>query len=400
MSKPVVALEISSTKLKVVVGYISNDKVNILYAVTKSIGHLCDGGTFPNRNTLIKQIVSMKTISDASMKLKFDLNDVLLSIPSYGIEVFNTKQTTTVIGEEFHIGNLDFRNLFSLIKNGHLPTNNELVDIIPDSFIVDSRDEYLLPPYQKVGHTLTMLAKVFTLPPKLCESYVKAVEESHVKVKRTFVSSFASGNLISSYPGIPKDYILVDIGSHITTVSLIGNGSLFGSRYFDWGGNNITEKVVKSFNISEEDAEKYKILYGIDTREMRFKTPICSIVDGDGNTVNYYPQDLNSIINKELDVFAQRLNIALDYLFEGYDAEFKKLPMVLIGGGSQLHGLVDFLNNKVTSSSITPLIPTTLGARDPGLFNCLGMIYANEKYESSFTENRSSKVDFVKREKE
>ena len=86
---------------------------------------------------------------------------------------------------------------------------------------------------------------------------------------------------------MPQDYILVDIGSSVTTVSLVGARKLYSSRFFKWGGDNITNKIIEKFNVSEEEAERYKILYGLDRREYSFDAPVCTSDDGFGNQVQH-----------------------------------------------------------------------------------------------------------------
>ena len=66
---------------------------------------------------------------------------------------------------------------------------------------------------------------------------------------------------------------------------------------------------------------------------------------------------------------------------------YKQLPMILIGGGSLLKGLEGYMLPKVQSATVTTVIPKVLGARNPALFNCLGMLLVQSKYQAVFDEN-------------
>lgn len=386
MDKPVAAIEFSSKSLKLVVGYELDGKIYVLYALNKPYGHVVEAGNILDKNAIISSLNSIKQFADPSAKLKVSISEALLALPPYGLEIFQTKQVTTVISEEFKIGTLDIRNIYALIRNGANPLNNELIDVAPERYILDQGRVFANPPIGESSNTLTVDVKVHTLPKRISGSYQQALIESGINLKRATIAPFAACELLGTYEEVPNSYVLVDIGSNIVTVSLIGEKALYASRFFEWGGDHITDRIVEKFNINEADAEKIKHMYGLDKREMNFKAPVCSTDDGSGNEVKHYSDELTAIIKGELDIFTKELNSALDNLLDGYDKNYKALPMVLVGGGSQLNGLVEYLEPKVPSEKVIVVTPKTLGARNPTYLNCLGMILVNSKYPSIYDE--------------
>lgn len=386
MKKTVAAVEFSSKKLKLVVGYELDGKVYVLYALTKPYGHIVEAGSITDQQKLAQSLIEVKQISDPSAKLKISISEALMALPPYGLEIFQTKQVTTVISDEAKIGNLDIRNIYALIKNGALPLDNQLIDVAPERYVLDQGRTFLRPPLNESSSTLTVYAKVHTLPKRISGEFKAAMTAGGLSIKRSVVAPFAACELLGTYEDLPSDYILVDIGSNMTTVSMVGDKELYGSRFFEWGGDRITERIIESFNINEADAEKYKITYGIDKREMSFKAPICSTYDNEGNAIKHYTDELNSIIKSELEIFVKQLNASIDDLLKDYDKSAKALPMLLIGGGARLNGLVEYLEPKVQSETVQVVIPRSLGARNPTFTNCLGMIIANSKYPNVYDE--------------
>ena len=381
MDKPIAAIELASKKLKLVVGYEIDGKVYVLYTLVKPYGHAIEAGQFVDPTRVSETIASVREFTDPSAKLKLNISDVLLSLPPYGLGIYQTRQVTTVVTEDSKISNLDIKNIYALIRNSASPLEDKsLVDVIPESFTLDHGRIFARPPIGEASSTLTVSAKVQTLPKDLVEKYQNVLAEGGMVSRRNVVSSLAATELINSFEGMPKSFILVDIGSNITTVSFIGNGALYGSTFFNWGGDNITEKIIECFNINEADAEKYKIMYGIDYREMNFKAPICTTDDGNGQEVHHFNDELNEIIKGELDVFVKDLNDAVNEIVSQHDKSYRNFPMVLIGGGSQLNGLVSYITPKVMSETVQVVAPQTLGARNPTFFNCLGMILTHAKY--------------------
>ena len=390
MDKPIAAIELSSKKLKLVVGYEIDGKVYVLYTLVKPYGHAIEAGQFVDPNRVADTIASVREFTDPSAKLKLNISDVLLCVPPYGLGIYQTRQVTTVVTEDSKISNLDIKNIYALIRNSAYPLNDKtLVDVIPESFTLDQGRIFARPPLGESSNTLTVSAKVQTLPTALVDSYQDVLSNGGMVSRRNIVAPLAAAELISTLEDMPKSYILVDIGSNTTTVSFVGNNALYGSTFFNWGGDNITEKIIENFNINEADAEKYKIMYGIDNREMNFKAPICTVDDGTGHEVHHFNNELNEIIKEELDVFVKYLTDAVNNVVAQHDKSYRSFPMLLIGGGSQLNGLVSYITPKVLSETVMTVAPKNLGARNPTFFNCLGMILAHSKYLNPNDESHS-----------
>jgi len=381
MEKPIAAIELGSKKLKLVVGYEIDGKVYVLYTLVKPYGHAIEAGVFVDPNKVSQTIESVREFTDPSAKLKLNITDVLLCIPPYNLGIYQTRQVTTVVTEDSKISNLDIKNIYALIRNSAYPLNDKaLVDVIPESFTLDHGRIFARPPLGESSSTLTVSAKVQTLPKLLVDNYQNVLSNGGMVSRRNVVAPLAAAELIASYEGMPTSYILVDIGSSVTTVSFVGNNALYGSTFFNWGGDNITEKIIENFNINEADAEKYKIMYGIDNREMNFKAPICTTDDGRGHEVHHTNDELNAIIKGELDIFVNYLKEAVNEVVSQHDKTYSSFPMLLVGGGSELNGLVKYISPKVMSETVQVVSSKTLGARNPTFFNCLGMILTHSKY--------------------
>ena len=381
MEKPIAAIELGSKKLKLVVGYEIDGKVYVLYTLVKPYGHAIEGGNFVDANRVSQTIASVREFTDPAAKLKLNISDVILCIPPFGLGVYQTRQVTTVVTEDSKISNLDIKNIYALIRNSAYPLNDKaLVDVIPESFTLDQGRIFARPPLGEMSSTLTVSAKVQTLPKLLVDNYQTVLSNGGMVSRRNVIASLAATELIASYEGMPHSYILVDIGSNVTTVSFIGHNALYGTTFFNWGGDNITEKIIESFNINEADAEKYKVMYGIDNREMNFKAPICTTDDGTGVEVHHTNDELNAIIKGELDIFVNYLNNAVNEVVAQHDKSYRSFPMLLIGGGAQLNGLVNYITPKVLSETVDVVTAKTLGARNPTFFNCLGMLLTHAKY--------------------
>ena len=387
MEKPVAAVEFGSKKMKLVVGYELEGQVYVIYSLVRPYGSIIENGEIIDPTKIVQSMKEIKNFSDPSVQLKLNIGEVLVALPPYGLQVGTDQQFTAVSSEDGLVTKTDIRNVHMMIRNSRvLPPGSVLVDIVPIFYELNQGRRFINPPLGEASSIVRVGAMTHTLPKRIPDAYNAVVTPAGINVKRNIVASYGASTLLGSYNDIPSSYILVDIGATMTTVSLVGEKRLYGSTYFSWGGDSITERIIEKFNISESDAEKYKITYGIDNRVMNFKAPVCRSLDGEGSEVKHYTDELNLIIKDELTTFVKDLDGALNELLKEYDSTYRGLPMILIGGGAQLNGLKEFIEPKVPSEYVRVVTPNNLGARDATFTNVLGLILANQKNPSVYDE--------------
>ena len=379
MKEPIVALEISHKYLKMVFGFIQDNQVIVDYVRKVPLNHSVENGVVKDHLAIVKELSKNNPVVDNDYHFEHLIDNAVLVLPPYGLEIYETQQFTSVISPEKIVGELDVKNIYNIIRNKKLPVDNQLIDIIPDSFQLDNGNRYALPPIGKESSAITVHAKVHTLPKRINDEHTSCLVDSNIQVRRRVIAPFAVSELLSTYSDIPSTYFLLDIGANSTTISLVDNHQLFASRSFSWGGDNITSNIMTSFNISEKEAEKIKILYGLDKREMKFDYPV-SKVSSDEGEISHTIKELNEIIEKELNAFATMVNVGLEQLAKAYNIDdYSSIPMLLIGGGSNLKGLSSFLTNKVRNPHRLVKMKS-IGARDNSLCALLGSILVNHKY--------------------
>ena len=363
-------IEISHKFIKVLIGSVHNGQVIAHYVNKTPIHHLLESGVIVDKESLLAAFQKINPIHDEQYNIHELINEAILILPPYGLEVYATTQITSVISRERIISQQDIVNLYSIVSNKKLPVDNELIDIIPEIYTIDSGEKYAMAPIGKSSRAINAQIKVHTLPRKINFDYSEILRRAGINISHKVVSSFASTELLSSYKETPKDYFLIDIGGNTTSVSLIGNGQMVATRSNAWGGDSITERIMQSFNINEKEAEHIKTLYGIDNRKMNFLYPITKSANGK----EHYREELNNIIYESLDTFISSTQIAMDQLKELYKVN-KDIPILVIGGTSKLKGLISYLKTKLNKENITAVSPKTIGVRDPSMLACLGAVF-------------------------
>ena len=129
------------------------------------------------------------------------------------------------------------------------------------------------------------------------------------------------GNIRSYLKDEKEPAVLVDIGSHTTTVSAVAKSMVRLSQTTNVGGNNFTERIAKSLSIDYEKAEQEKIQKGIH------------LVQGDVR-----------ILVPMVDVIVTEIRKALEGFERQHAGAVRKI--VLSGESAKLVGLVGYLEKQ------------------------------------------------------
>ena len=385
MKKPLACLEITSESIKMLVGYEEEGKPIPLYAVEKPIPGIIRNGTIADQDALISALSSFHKITDEHAKLNMSICEICLVLPPIEFSVYEADESTNTVKSDNQIQELDISNVIGLVRKKRLPNNDEMVDIIPDTFILDDRRSMATPPLGERSSMLGVHALIHAMPGYIKNQFLSIAARSGFRVKKSCVSSYCNALLATTISDIPTKYVLVDIGGKITSLSLIARQKPFyGSKCFFLGGDHLTQKIVEAFGIPYEIAEQIKKEYGLDMRNRRFERPLFQSESSSSNKI--YQKNLNSVIQTEADSFVALLRENLNEI-EQKSGVTEKLPLVFTGGGGQLYGLDSLLQNAFSDRPVLFMKPQVVGCRKPGYSALLGLILAASQYTGSLEDN-------------
>ena len=118
MKENAIALEISHKFIKIVFGYVLGKQVIVTYVKKIPLNHAIENGVIKDRTSIIKELSKNNPIVDNTYHINQLINNAILVLPPYGLEVYQTKQITSVISPEKIVGELDVKNIYP----GHGPT--------------------------------------------------------------------------------------------------------------------------------------------------------------------------------------------------------------------------------------------------------------------------------------
>lgn len=372
MAKTQVAIEISSTAIKLVVGYELDKEVVVLHAVEKPIPQgIVTGEAIHDLETVSSAINDV--VKDAANTLNIEIKRIILALPPIGFEVYENSQSTNVVSASGIIAELDIRNVMTLLRRDQYSSENQVIDIIPQNYFLDQNRIFANAPLGETSASLHMKAFIHTIPPRIVSEFQKAAHKVGLEVAKLVVTSYGVGQLFTNYKEVPQQYLLIDFGANTTAISTIAGGKPFSSTFINNGGHDLTKHIANTIHLDINDAEFLKVTYGLCQNNHSFKPTLANSVDSDGLEKKYTSDDLNLIITDYLNNFVSMLKRALIGLLDDETTNLK-LPMVFVGGSSKLNGLLPFMEKHFPDTNI--IIPhiKSLGARNKHFTNCLGLI--------------------------
>ena len=386
MDKPLACFEISSQAVRLLIGYELSDGIVVVYTKEEKGSFLNPDGTLKDANGLIETLRTFQSINDENAKLHITIQEVCLLLPSCGLSVYTSQKSTVVVSPDYKVAKLDITNVLTQINKEMAPAGISIVDIIPDDFILDDGQRRSEPPLGLKSRTLAIQAKVFGLPTTIVHGYKSAVERAGFRVKQCAVAAYSYAELHKTYKDLPESYLLVDIGSDITTVSLIGKCSPYRAFNFARGGASLTEKIASSLRISLDAAERLKCRFGYDDRRISYNPPIVTGKNEKGVETQYFQQDLNQAIVEWVDDYLPHLNAAIDTTLKNMGNGKDSLPILFTGGASRLNGLLKILKNHFQSRKLLVVTPRSIGARESKWSPLLGLVRACSHYRGSLED--------------
>lgn len=174
---------------------------------------------------------------------------------------------------------------------------------------------------------------VSAAPKDIVENYTKCVENTGLKVIGMENESLAISRCVTLNKPSNELNIIIDLGKSHTTVILHANQIVQYSSVLDIFGNQMTDVIANKLKLSWDDAEKAKIICGLD--KLKGKGAIRQILQ---------PQ-----MDRLIASIQDTLTFANEYLqFDKY-----KPKIYLTGSVSEMTGLSEYLNQALKISTET-----------------------------------------------
>jgi type IV pilus assembly protein PilM len=224
----------------------------------------------------------IQTLYDKPFR-SFEKNSLLLSTHDLSKAIIGIMEEANIKTKDVVLSISDYSSFFT---NFELPPMNE--SELSDAIRFEARrhvplplaevvlDWQLLEPHVKKTDPYRVL--LVAVPKEVIDHYEEIARLARLKLVAMEAEVF--GGIRSYLQDEKYPAILIDMGSHTTTVSVVYKGVLRMSHSIDTGGNSFTERVARAFSLGYDEAERKKKTEGMNivSGNVRILIPVADTV--------------------------------------------------------------------------------------------------------------------------
>ena len=237
-----------------------------------------------------------------------------------------------------------------------IPSNREVLHVLPRGFIVDGQ-EGVKDPLGMSAIRLEVETHIVTASATAVQNLQKCVMAADVKIDELVASSLASAEAVLTETEKDLGVGVADIGAGTIDLALFSDGSPFHTSVLPVGGNNVTMDIAAVLKTSLQVAEELKVRHGTcDLRSVDADEMISVSVLGEEAGRSVSRMELCQIIEARCRETLELVRNEMRATGHGM------LPagIVLTGGAAQLAGLSE-LGREVLEMPVRVAGPTGVG---------------------------------------
>ena len=259
MSEVVVGLDIGTSRIRAVIGEISDAGVFQITGVGTSPSTGLRKGVVVNIENTVRAI--SQAIEAAELMSGIEVNRCMIGIGGTHIDGLNSRGVVAVTGkgrDNREIGQEDINRVIDAAKAVVIPMDRQVIHVIPQSYIVDEQ-RGVKDPRNMIGVRLEAEVHIITGSVTSVQNLVKCVNRASLSVDEYMFHALAAVKSVMSEEERELGSILIDLGGGTTDVLVIADGAPLLTAVLPVGGIQVTNDISIVKGISVETAERIKL---------------------------------------------------------------------------------------------------------------------------------------------
>ncbi|MGD8564681.1 MAG: cell division protein FtsA, partial [Desulfarculaceae bacterium] len=330
----IVGLDIGTTKICAVVGEVNEDGVDIVGMGT----HPSEGlrkGVVVNIDTTVNSI--KKAVEEAELMAGCEISNVITGIAGGHIMGFNSHGVIAIKGRE--VTQRDMERVMDAARAVAIPTDREVVHILPQEFILDGQ-EGIQDPVGMSGVRLEAKVHIVTGAVASAHNLIKCCNTAGLDVNDIVLQSLASGEAVLNPEERETGVALMDFGGGTTDLAIFGGDSIQHTGVLALGGNNLTTDLAMGMRTPLKEAEDIKKRSGCCLISMIGKDEVVEVLGvGSDKPRRIRRRVLAEILEPRVEEILNLIQMDLQGSTSGDQSAARSV--VLTGGSSLLEGLTE-----------------------------------------------------------
>jgi cell division protein FtsA len=253
----IVGLDIGTTKICVIIGEVQpTGEVDI-------VGF----GSHPSKGLRKGVVINIEAtvgsikaaIGEAELMAGCEVSHVYAGIAGSHIRGFNSHGIVAV--KEREVGSADVSRVIDAARAIAIPTDREVLHILPQQYIIDAQDG-IREPMGMSGVRLEAKVHIVTGAVASAQNIVTCAQRCGLTVSDIVLEQLASSEAVLSADEKDLGVALIDIGGGTTDLAVWSAGSIVHTSVLAVGGDHITADIAVGLRTPTDEAERIKQQYG------------------------------------------------------------------------------------------------------------------------------------------
>ena len=325
----IVGLDVGTSKIAAIVGEAKEDESLDIIGIGVSDAGGIRGGAVINLEAAVESI--KKAVEEAELTAGVEIDSVHLGLCGAHAKAVNSRGVVAVSGNNREITREDVRRAIDAAKAVSLPSEQELLHMLPQDFRVDDQ-EGIGAPIGMTGARLEVNVHIVTCSSATTQNIVNCVNRAGVSVVDTVLAEAVLTNDEKEL-GVA----LVDVGGGVTDFAVFERGSLWHTSAVKLGGHHFTTDIAVGLRTPIPEAEKTKRRSGCALATLVDEDQTIEVASVGGRQPRVIKR---SILAEVLQPRAEEICHKLwDELRRAGYEQLLNSGIVLTGGGSVLEGM-------------------------------------------------------------
>jgi len=331
-----VGIDAGTTKVTTLIGEVARSgDVNIIgYGIGPSAG--MKKGMVANIDQTVNSIAA--SIEKAERLSGYKISSAFVGVGGSHITSQNSRGVVAVSGHKREVSREDVGRATDAAKAVQVPSNRELLHVIPRGFIVDGQDG-IKDPLGMSAVRLAVDTHIVAGAATSVQNLSKCITQANVQIDELVINSIAAAEAVLTDTEKDLGVLVADIGGGTTDIAIFADGAIYHSAVLPVGGINVTNDVAIGLRTSLNLAEEIKIRHGsanladVQPEEL---LNVAVLGEEDGQTIQR--KKLSEIIEARMGEIYQLIHEEVKRSGHG-----GMLPAgaVLTGGGARLNGAAE-----------------------------------------------------------
>ena len=254
-----VGLDIGTSKVRCVIGEAADGGVLNVVGIGQAESRGLRRGIVTTADAVAESI--RRAVEEAERVSGLEIGSATVNLSGEHLRGENKSGVVAVAGAGREISNEDVERAVESASAMQLPAGWEIVDRLPQEFIIDGQDG-ITEPIGMRGSRLESRIHVISSPSAGKQNVVKAINRANLEIETMMLEPLAAAN--STLTDDDKEYgcALVNIGAEVTSLMIFGRGAVQHTAVFPFGGMHFTKDIAVGLRVSIPEAERIKHQYG------------------------------------------------------------------------------------------------------------------------------------------